>query len=199
MYEFDTTRHRGSFTIEPQEQAPVKKGFWTKKKIIAGAAAAAILVPSAAYAAINIFGFGSITAAEATNAVLTIDDQTYPTQISPVLAPGQNSNVKIAVKNTNPFPVKVNGLIVKTPIGYNGSNTAAQCDITVKGDTVNYPKPDGSDSGVNGKKTTLTTPVNLNAGQVLYVEFNDVFEQASTADKICTVAADFAVTGTAGS
>ncbi len=192
----------GSMTFEPETAAEVtpRKRFWTKKKVVASVIAGAVLIPGAAWAAVNIFGLGAFGAATPTNPVLTIDDTTYPTEVTPVLAPGQDAGVKIAVKNGNGFPVTVNSLIVKNgSVVYGAGQTESQCDVTVTGTSVNFPNADGSDSGSNGRETALGTGVSLAPGEVKYVTFPGVFQQANTATKICTVGATFAVKGTAGS
>ncbi len=175
-----------------------KKRFWTKKKAVAGGIAAAVLLPAAAWAAVSIFGFGTIQAAAATTPTLTIDDTTYPTVIEPQLAPGQDAGVKIAVKNPNGYKVTVNSVIIKNGSLSTTGGTAGQCQVTVNGTSAAFPNADGTTNGA-GKKVDASEAVELNPNEVKYVTFPAVFHQDASATKICNPGADFAVVGTAGS
>ncbi len=171
---------------------PRKSRKWTKRQIaIASVAGAVLVAPGVAYAAVQIFGFGSIAGAAPANPTLTIEDATYPTEVG-VLAPGGKANVKIAVKNPNSFAVDVKSLHIKNGFTVNGG-TAGQCDITATGASASFPEQGGG-----SKKTTLTSPVTLNPGQVTYIDFPEVFSQAATATKLCSVSGQYAVEGSVG-
>ncbi len=180
-----------------------RKRFWTKKKAVIAGIGSTFLIPAAAWAAVSIFGFGSITAgATPTTGELTIIDGQYPTEVAPALAPGSSANVKIAVRNNNAYPVKVTGLIVKTSsLTYGTGTTAEQCDIQLNGTAATFPlNGEGGDGGA-GKLVSLPAAeqATLEPNAQQYFTFPEVFTQRATATKLCSVGAQYAVKGQAGS
>ncbi len=180
-----------------------RKRFWTRKKAVVAGIASTFLIPAAAWAAVSIFGFGSFAAgATPGTGTLTIIDSQYPTEVAPALAPGTSANVKIAVRNNNAYPVKVTGLIVKADSVQVGSGTtAAQCDIQLNGTTATFPADaEGGDGGA-GKLINLPAgeQATLDPGGQQYFTFPEVFTQRVTATKLCSVGAQYAVKGQAGS
>ncbi len=168
-----------------------------RKKIIAGAAIAGVLIPGAAWAAVNLFGFGTFTQAAGTTKVLTIEGTPTTTK---TLVPGQTVGVKGNVKNSNDFPVKVTGIIVKKGSEKTTGGTAEQCMITFApgGKTAEFPK-NGDDPAVPGSTAfDLKTPVEIPAGFTKEIVVADVLKQDSKAKVLCGVSAEYAVVAVVG-
>lgn len=178
-----------------------KKSTKRRKMIIAGVAAAAILVPSAAWAAVELFGFGSINAAASTTSNLTVNGT--PT-LDHKLVPGQTVGVSGSIHNPNDFAVTVNQVILRNaslhatpPSG----STEAQCKISLAGGTsgsTSFP-PHGGASAEPGTVFTLASPVNVPANGDANVTVPNVVKQDASASILCGFTADYAVRAQVGS
>lgn len=180
-----------------------RKPFWTKKKFVVGGVAAAVLVPSAAWAAVTLFGFGDYTASAGVSTNLAVLGT--PT-FTKTLAPGETVGLKVSVKNPNTFPVKVTDLIAKKsassiipPIG----KTVAACAMSAAtgSATVDFPAEglsagitDGGTEFAAGGGGTIIPP-----GDTTEITFPAVVTQASTATALCGVSGHYAIKGQAGS
>lgn len=175
--------------------APVRKG-WSKKKkyTLVGGALAAVLIPTAAWAAVNIFGFGSFDGAAATTQNLTIDSGTA--QLTGSLTPGNTVGAKANVHNPNDFPVTVTAIILKnssltaTAKAPAGPGDQDSCNATVHpvGTATTYPG--SSDAGT---KQAISENVVIPAGQSRQVTVPAAVKQDAAGTALCAVHADFAV------
>lgn len=177
-----------------------KKGSTKKRKlIIAGVAAAAVLVPTAAWAAVDLFGFGSFNSSAATTTNLTVNGT--PT-LDGTLVPGQTRGVTGSVHNPNDFPVKVNQIILKNAsltVTPPSGSTAADCKISIAGGAPGtYPAHAGNASAP-GTVFTLSAPVTVPAGGDANVAVSSVVKQDASATVLCGVKGDYAVRAQVGS
>ncbi len=176
-----------------EQQAKTKKR--KRKVVIASVIGAAVLIPGAAWAAVNIFGFGNFEAAAAANGTLQIVDGTAG--LTKTLAPGQTVGVKGNVKNTNDYDITVTDLYVKKAgLQVTGGDNATVCKVSFAGGTdAAYPKADGSGFEANGTavKFELATPAVIPAGFTKQITVADVIKQDASATKMCGVKADYAV------
>lgn len=166
-----------------------KRRNW--KKIGIGAAIAAILVvPTAAYAAIELFGFGQFNSEVGTTKVLTIDTMSLTSS----LVPGQTSGAKGVVHNSNDFPVTVTSVIIrKTGMDFSGlgcdPNTLHPFGVVVHA---------GGDVG-DGWETVLPTPITVPANGASWVTLDKALSQDAAASALCGVQANVAVRVEVGS
>lgn len=183
-----------------ENQAKAKK---RKRKVIIGSAvAAAVLIPGAAWAAVNIFGFGSFEADAAANGTITVAPGT--TSLTKTLAPGETVGVKGNVTNGNDYKITVTDLYVKKSTLAVTGGTPAECDISFAGGVdAPMPKVGGGDEGPNtAVKFTLPgggVEIPAGPGYTKQIVVNNVIKQASTATKMCGVKADYAVGAKVGS
>jgi hypothetical protein len=176
-----------------------RKRFWTKKKIVAGGIAAAVLVPTAAWAAVTLFGFGDFNAAAATPGTLNIVGTPTTTK---TLAPGTTVGVTGNVQNPNDYAVSVTGIIVKNSTFTVTGGSASECKVgpASGGTTTTFPK-EGSTAAIanGGTQYNLAAPVNVPANSTVTVTVPNVITQDASATAFCGVTAHYAVAGTVGS
>lgn len=165
-----------------------------RKIIVVSAIAGTLLAPAAAWAAVELFGFGTFESGATTTQELVITD----TALTNSLAPGQTVGVKGIVKNTNDFPVKVTGIIVKNSSVTVSGGTPTECAVTYAGGSATTFPAHGSVGSGPGTGFTLASPVNLDPGQSVWVTVPNVIKQDASATKLCTVKADYAVRGIVG-
>ena len=160
------------------------------RKIWALAAVGTVFAGGAAFAAVQLFGYGSIDAQAATMKNLTVSGA----HLTGSLVPGKSVGGASDVGNGNDFDVKVTGVIVQDS---SLAVTGAGCDagsLTLNGTSATYPGPGGG----AGHLITLTTPVTIAAGEGKTVTVANVVSQASTATALCGVKANFAVVASVG-
>jgi hypothetical protein len=176
--------------------APVKAKSRKKKVIVISAVVGVLAAPGLAWAAVELFGFGSFNSAATTAQNLTIVGD--PTTTKP-LAPGQTVGVKGIVKNTNDFPVTVNRLIVKNSSAVTTPNDPASCKISfVGGAAATYPAK-GAAPSAPGTGFEVSPPVTIAPGDQVWVQVDNIIKQDASATKLCAISADYAVRGIVGS
>jgi hypothetical protein len=104
-----------------QDQATARKRR-NRKVAIGSTLAAVLIIPAGAYAAVTIFGKGSLTAEAYQSQGLTVSEE----KLSKKLFPGAEADLTMKVTNPNPFPVKVTQV---EPTG-NPTNVTAGCDLS---------------------------------------------------------------------
>lgn len=176
-----------------------RRRFTRKQIIVASAAGAVLLAPAAAFAAVQIFGFGDFTGTAAANGTLQVVNGTAG--LTKTLAPGQTVGVKGNVKNPNDYPIKVTDLYVKNSSVAISGGSATECKITLNGGTAAaFPKPEGGfEAAGTATKFTLPTAVEIPAGFTVQVTVPNVIKQDDSATKMCGVSASYAVGGIVGS
>lgn len=176
----------------------VKRSRWSKNKkkkvAFVSAVVAAFAIPGVAWAAIELFGFGSIDAAAATTQNLTVNNSSA--QLTGKLVPGSTVGSKATVTNPNTFDVKVTGVILKVD-SLAVTPNSAECNTTVHpiGTATTWP---GTGGGA-GLLQTVAEQVTIPAGQTVWVEVPEAVRQDASASTLCGVKADFAVRGQVGS
>lgn len=160
------------------------------RKIWAFAAAGTLFATGAAYAAVQLFSYGTINQAEATLQQLNLTDA----KLTGSLVPGQTVGGSVKVSNPNDFPVKVTAVILKDS---SLAATGANCDpatVAPGGAVAAYP------TGGAGHKIALASPVTINGGGgPVTITVPGAVSQAGTATGLCAVSADFAVEASIGS
>ena len=112
--------HYSDEVVTAQAKAAAKKK--TRKFYVFGAAGAVLLTAGGAWAAMTLFGDGSLTAAayEAKNLVVSEE------RLSKELYPVAEADLVFKVTNNNPFPVKINQIeATGAP-----KNVTAACDLS---------------------------------------------------------------------
>jgi hypothetical protein len=160
------------------------------RKIWGLAAFGTVFAGGAAFAAVQLFGFGSIDADAATLKSLDVSN----VHLTGTLVPGSSVGGSSYVGNGNDFTVKVKGIIIQdSSLAVKGDG----CDptsLTVGGASATYP---GSGGGA-GHLINLATPVTITAGNTVEVNVPGVVSQAASATKLCGVKANFAVVAEVG-
>lgn len=160
------------------------------RKVWALAAVGTVFAGGAAFAAVQLFGFGSIDASAATLKNLNVQNA----HLTGTLAPGQTVGGAADVGNENDFPVKVTGVILQDS---SLQTTGGGCDpatVSPGGTPVaSYP---GAGGGAG--HLVAITPVTIPAGQAVTVTAANVVSQTSTAGGLCGVKANFAIVATVG-
>jgi hypothetical protein len=166
-----------------------KRKRWTKRKVAFVATISTVLLaPIAAYAAVQIFGFGQIDSAAAATLNLNVDSNSA--QLVHTLAPGQTVGAKVAVNNPNDFPVKVTSVLIQDS-SLHGQGTG--CDeSTLHPVGVAGPAYPGAGGGTSTKLTS--DPVTIAGGTSVWVNVPQAVKQDVTANAMCGVKAKFAVT-----
>lgn len=114
------TLHASDAAVTAQAKNLAKKK--SRKYVALGAAAVLLTTTGGAWAAMTIFGEGSVSAEAYQAKGLTVTD----TKLSKKLHPGAEADIIMKVTNPNPFPVKV------TQIARTGNPTdvSAGCDMS---------------------------------------------------------------------
>ncbi|WP_093620599.1 hypothetical protein [Actinoplanes philippinensis] len=160
------------------------------RKIWAFAAVGTLMATGAAYAAVQLFSYGTISQDAATMKELNLTEA----KLTGSLVPGQTVGGSVKVANPNDFPVKVTAVILKDA---SLQATGQGCDpatVSPGGSVAAYP------AGGAGHKIVLAAPVTINAnGGPVTVTVPGAVSQAGTATGLCAVSADFAVEASVGS
>lgn len=172
--------------------APVKESTKRNKRKLAliGVPVAIVLTAGGAWAAVNLFGFGSIDSDAANLKNLTVSQA----KLTGSLVPGKSVGGSAEVGNENDFDVKVSAVILRDS---SLQPKGAGCDpasLTVGGTPATWP---GSGGGA-GHRIELASPVTIPAGQGRNIAVANVVSQAASASALCGVKADFAVVASVG-
>jgi hypothetical protein len=146
------------------------------------------LAGGAAFAAVNLFGFGSIEQGEATLQELEVKN----VKLTGSLVPGQSVGGSADVNNKNDFAVQVTGVILKDS---SLKATGKDCDpktVAPGGSPATYP------GGGAGHQINLASPITIPAGEGRTITAANVVSQSPNADGLCGVKADFAVVAKVG-
>lgn len=177
-------------------EAPARRFVWTRKKVIVATVLAVVAVGGGtAWAAVELFGFGSFNSAAATTQELTVVQNTGVLTSS--LTPGNTVGAKADVHNPNDFPVTVTAVILRNStltVTAKAPATAADqtsCEQTVHpvGTAGTWPGSGGGAGTVQAIAANVTIP----AGQTRTVTVPAAVKQEDTGTALCGVHADFAV------
>lgn len=161
----------------------------SRKYTVVGGALAIALAGGAAYAAVQLLGFGDASVDAASTQNLTIDN--FQT-VSP-LYPGATVGAKAIVHNPNNFPVKVTAVVIRQE-GLSGKGTG--CDngsLHPKGVEGEY-----GDSVGHGWKTVVSPAVPVAANSAAWVQIDQAVSQDASATAMCGFNAKIAVTAETG-
>jgi hypothetical protein len=131
---------------------------FTKRSAALVTAGVVAVSGGAAYAAWLLGGGGTASATASTAQGLTLlnintGSTTDDVEVSPAFFPGSTNNVKFTVVNQNPFPVKINTIVLTV-----GASDKTGCDasnVTVTGSALPAPEDlvvPAKAAGVNGTK-----------------------------------------------
>lgn len=160
-------------------------------RLVVGLLAAVLIIPTAAYAAVLIFGNGTLDSAVTPTSNLTTSDS----QLTSQLYPGATVGAKTIAHNPNNFPVAVTKVYIKK-VGL--AVSGAGCDgtkIHPAGAFANY-------GGAIGEAwlTNLAEPILVPAsGGAKWIEITEAVSQDASATAMCAVHADFVIGGQVGS
>lgn len=161
------------------------------RKVWALAGIGTLFAGGAAFAAVQLFGFGSIDAQAATLKNLTVQN----VHLTGTLAPGQTVGGAADVTNTNDFAVQVTGVILQDSSLQTSGTGCDSATVSPGGTPVaTYP---GSGGG-SGHLIALAAPVTIPAGDAKTITAANVVSQASTASALCGVKANFAIVAQVG-
>ncbi len=164
---------------------------WGRKRTVA-VVTALVLAGGAgsAFAAYQLFGFGSVKSDVAVTKGLTVQSSTA--KLTKQLVPGSTAGVTVEVTNPNDFPVTVTGVVASTSsLKIDGNSKDCLTTVKLVGTAGKYPGPDG------GEGTIMKIEKNVsilpgNSGTVTVPEF---VKQDPSGTALCSIAADFAVQG----
>jgi hypothetical protein len=109
-----TTTHFSDSVVRDQAIQAAKKK--TRKYVVIGAIAAVAIIPSAAYAYMQLTGTGNAEAKAYSAKNMPVTD----TQFSKELYPGAKADLKFVVNNPNPFAVKITDIMATDANTFNG-------------------------------------------------------------------------------
>lgn len=184
----------------PTSHKSAKKGWTRKRKMaVAGVAAAAVLIPASAWAAVAIFGFGSFTqAAETTAGTLTISGTPH---LTAKILPGSKVGLVTTIQNPTDAAVSVTGIIVDTDPSTFTVTPAAGCHLTlVSGGTTDSIPAHGAITTTHaGQRYAPDHAISIPAGGSETVTFPNIFQQAASDTVLCGVSGQYAIRGGIGS
>ncbi len=141
-----TTTHYSENVVRDQAKQAAKKK--TRKYVVLGAVAAVAVIPTAAYAAMTLFGTGNaeVFAYQAQNMPVT------NTAFSKTLYPGASANLTFRVDNPNPFPVNITKIAATGADTFNGGGCPNGANLSgpVMGLNQDYPLPTAVEVGAGG-------------------------------------------------
>jgi hypothetical protein len=158
------------------------------RKIWALSGLGVALAGGAAFAAVQLFGYGTINQGPASLKDLVVANA----RLTNSLVPGKTASGQVDAGNQNDFDVVATAVIIKDS---SLSSSGADCDsstLTLGGSAVSYP------GGGSGHQIALAAPVTIPAGQARTLTVPNVVSQASTATGLCGVHGDFAVVAQVG-
>jgi hypothetical protein len=161
------------------------------RKIWALAGLGTLAAGGAAFAAVQLFGFGSINQGAATMKNLNV----VSPKLTGSLVPGQSVGGQVDVGNENDFPVKVTAIILQDS---SLEATGQGCDpatVSPGGTAVaNYP----GQGGGAGHQINLPQAITLAPGEGKTITVSNVVSQSANASGLCGVKANFAVVASVG-
>ena len=160
------------------------------RKVWALAAVGTVFAGGAAFAAVQLFGFGSIEQGEANLKDLKV----AKAALTGSLVPGATVDGSVEVKNENDFDVKVTGVILQDSSLH---GTGANCDkatLSIAGSPTTYP----GQGGGSGHLISLASPVTIAKGATVAITAPNVVSQNASAKGLCGVKAKFAVVAQVG-
>lgn len=186
-----TTTYQSKHVTHGTPAAKPARNNKKKKAIVVSGLVAALALPAAAWAAVELFGFGTLDAAAATTQNLTVDPKT--TQLIGKLIPGSTVGVQAEVTNPNDFPVTVNAVIVnnKKFTGTPDNSKVCVSSVHLVGTPTTWP--DGGGGGGAGTLQDIKAPVTIPAGKSAVVEVPKSVSQDAAATVLCGVHVEFAV------
>lgn len=203
---YTVTRPRGAALLTDKDQtvsteyaskhkpASVKpaRRVWGKKKVTFVAVVGAVLVvPVAAWAAVQIFGFGDFSVAGAETNDLSVDN----VQTVQPLTPGSSVDVKAIVHNPNKYPVTVTNAIIRAEgLTATGGGNCASAGIMTPGGTYNANYGDRIGAGWKSN----VEPVRVPAGGAAWVTVQNAVAMSADANRMCGFAGHVAVLANAG-
>jgi hypothetical protein len=159
------------------------------RKIWAFSAVGTVLAGGAAFAAVQLFGYGSIDQGAATMQNLTVSSP----KLSNTLVPGKSVGGQANVGNSNDFDVKVTGFILKDASLAGQGEGCDPATLTPGGTATTYPVGGGA-----GHLIAVSPAVTIPAGQERTISAPGVVSQSATATALCGVKAEFAVVAQVG-
>lgn len=178
-------------TTYPSETSLIGQAKATAKrkarKWYALSAVGVVFAGGAAFAAVQLFGFGSIDAGATTMKNLIVGNDAHLTKS---LVPGATAGAAGSVGNPNDFDVKVTAVVVKDA-GLSVTGTGCSTSLHLKG-----THGDFGPAGV-GYRIDIT-PVTIAAGQTVNVAVPEVVSQDANATALCGFHADYSVIATVG-
>lgn len=176
----------GSRKATPQPGA--KSNRSKKQFLVAVSLVAALALPAAAWAAVELFGFGTLDAVAATTQNLTVNNKTA--QLVGKLIPGKTVGAKADVTNPNDFPVTVTAVIVlDKSLAVTPDLPACQMSVHIVGTPTTWPAAGGGAAWLQKVKENVT----LLPGETKSVEVPLAVKQDLGASVLCGVHAEFAV------
>jgi len=160
------------------------------RKIWAFAAVGTVFAGGAAFAAVQLFGFGTLDQGPATMKNLAVASP----KLTGSLVPGQSVGGSVDVGNENDFPVKVTGVIIQDSSLQVSGDGCDPASLSLNGSAATYPGQNGGP----GHQINLTTPITLNPGEGKTITVQNVVSQNAGATKLCGVKANFAVVASVG-
>lgn len=173
------------------EQVAGKAARRKSRKIWLLAPLGVLAAGGAAFAAVQLFGYGSIDQSAATMQDLTVTN----VHLTGSLVPGQSVGGAADVSNGNDFPVTVSAVIVQDSSLHTNGSGCVSSSVTAGGTAgITYPGPGGG----AGHQVTLAAPVLIPANSARTITASNVVSQSASADHLCGVQATFAVVAAVG-
>lgn len=176
--------------IANAEQIAGKAARRKSRKIWVLSGLGVALAGGAAFAAVQLLGYGSIDQSAATLKDLTSQN----VKLTGSLVPGQSVGGSADVTNDNDFPVTVTAIVLQDS---SLQTTGSGCDpasVSPGGTAVTYPGPQGG----SGHQITLASPVLIPANTAKAITVSNVVSQSANADHLCGVKANFAIVAKVG-
>lgn len=187
-YSANVVKARADEQVAAQVATKLKKrSRWAIPATVIGVIAAG----GAAFAAVSLFGFGSIDAEASTLKNLKVENA----RLTGTLAPGQSVGGAVDVYNENDFPVKVSAIILQDS-SLETSGTGCDPASVAPGGSAGATYP-GAGGGA-GHQISLAEVVTIPAGGGKTITAANVVSQAGSASALCGVKADFAVVAAVG-
>lgn len=165
---------------------------WAKRKLLAVFAAVGVLaMGGTAWAAMTLFGFGTLNASAATTAGLKVNNASV--QLVGNLVPGTTVGASLQVSNPNDFPVTVTAVVVKdSSLKILPNVLSCTTSVHVVGTATVWP-------GIGGGAAKLldVKDVTVAAHHTATILVPQVVKQDLGASILCGLKADIAVKATA--
>jgi hypothetical protein len=178
-------------TYGPIDETATKRKGRKRKLALVAVPLAVIAAGGAAWAAVNLFGFGSIDQDEATMKDLRVEKA----HLTGSLVPGKSVGGAADVYNDNDFDIQITGVILKdSSLKATGANCVPST-VTPGGSAgATYP---GAGGGA-GHLIAISPAITISAGGGKTISAEGVVSQSAAAKGLCGVKADFAVVASVG-